>query len=73
MVLNVNGEYTAFSAKCTHLGCLVQYDAKANNVWCACHNARYNNDGTKISGPQPADLEKYAVKVQGGNIVVSKV
>ncbi len=73
MVLNVNGEYSAFSAKCTHLGCLVQYDAKAGNVWCACHNARYNNDGTKISGPQPADLEKYGVKVQDGNIIVSKV
>lgn len=72
MVLYVNGEYSAFSAKCTHLGCLVQYDAKAGNVWCACHNARYNNDGTKISGPQPADLEKYGVKVQDGNIVVSK-
>jgi cytochrome b6-f complex iron-sulfur subunit len=73
MVLNVNGQYSAFSAKCTHLGCLVQYDAKAANVWCACHNARYNTDGTKISGPQPADLEKYGVKVQDGNIVVSKV
>jgi cytochrome b6-f complex iron-sulfur subunit len=72
MIVNKGGELTAMSAKCTHLGCLVQWDAKAANIWCACHNARYNNDGTKISGPQPADLQKYAVKVQDGNIVVSK-
>ncbi|MDX2129560.1 MAG: Rieske (2Fe-2S) protein [Chloroherpetonaceae bacterium] len=72
-VLNSNGELSAMSAKCTHLGCNVQWQPQEKVVWCACHNAKYNTDGTKLSGPQPADLAKFAVKVQDGNIVLSKV
>jgi cytochrome b6-f complex iron-sulfur subunit len=73
LLINVNGEYKAISAICTHLQCIVQWKADEQLVWCACHNAKYTSDGEKISGPQPAGLAKYTVKVKDDNIVVEKV
>lgn len=72
LLTNVNGEYKAISAICTHLQCIVQWKKDEQVVWCACHNAKYTTDGEKISGPQPAGLAKYAVKVKDDNIVVEK-
>ncbi|MCS7014184.1 MAG: Rieske (2Fe-2S) protein [Chloroherpetonaceae bacterium] len=72
LLMNVGGEYKAISAICTHLQCIVQWKQDEQVVWCACHNAKYTSDGEKISGPQPAGLAKYVVKVKDDNIVVEK-
>jgi Rieske Fe-S protein len=53
----------AFSATCTHLDCIVQYDAKAECIWCACHNGRYDLNGLNISGPPPRPLTQFKVNV----------
>lgn len=67
-----SGEYRAFSAVCSHLQCTVQYRGDLSQVWCACHNGRYNLNGEVLSGPPPAPLEAYRVAVRGEEIVVSK-
>ena len=67
-----SGEYRAFSAVCSHLQCTVQYRTDLSQVWCACHNGRYNVNGEVLSGPPPAPLEAYRVAVRGDEIVVSK-
>lgn len=66
------GELKAFSATCTHLDCIVQYQPETKGIWCACHNGRYNLNGQNISGPPPRPLEAYAVNVRGDDIVISK-
>jgi cytochrome b6-f complex iron-sulfur subunit len=71
-IVNKGGEFHAMNAVCTHLGCKVQWESKEQVVWCACHGAKYSETGEKISGPQPRSLDKYAVKVKDGNLVVSK-
>ncbi len=65
-------ELKAFSATCTHLDCVVQYQPQAKGIWCACHNGRYNLNGQNISGPPPRPLEAYTVNVRGDDIIVSK-
>ena len=67
-----SGEYRAFSAVCSHLQCTVQYRGDLSQVWCACHNGRYNLNGEVLSGPPPAPLEVYSVTIREDEIVVSK-
>ncbi len=66
------GEILAFTAVCTHLGCIVQYDSAHQDIWCPCHNGHYNLHGLNISGPPPKPLTEYTVNVRGNQIVVSK-
>jgi cytochrome b6-f complex iron-sulfur subunit len=67
-----SGDYRAFSAVCTHLGCTVQYVPGAGDIWCPCHNGHYDLNGKVISGPPPRPLEEYSVFIRGGDVVVSR-
>ena len=52
------GEVTAMSPVCTHLGCIVQWN-DAERTWdCPCHGGRYDAKGTVIMGPPDRDLER---------------
>ncbi len=66
------GELKAFSATCTHLDCIVQYQPEMKGIWCACHNGRYNLNGQNVGGPPPRPLEEYVVNTRGDEIIVSK-
>lgn len=66
------GELRAFSARCTHLDCTVQYREDLGHIWCACHNGHYDLAGRNIAGPPPAPLTPYDVNVRGDQIVVSR-
>jgi Rieske Fe-S protein len=67
-----SGELRAFSATCTHLGCIVQYRSDLSHIWCACHNGHFDLNGRNIEGPPPAPLEAFDVNVRGDQIVISK-
>ena len=65
-------EWRAYSAVCTHLNCTVQYQESSRQIWCACHNAVYDLNGKVVSGPPPAPLEEYEVRVRGEEVVISR-
>ncbi len=45
----------AYSAVCTHLGCIVDYDATSSQIVCPCHDGHFNPaSGGVVSGPPPA-------------------
>jgi Rieske Fe-S protein len=67
-----SGEYKSMSAVCTHLGCTVQYQPETQQIWCPCHNGRYDIDGRNIQGPPPRPLVAFDVKVNGEEIHVSR-
>lgn len=67
-----SGQFRAFSAVCTHLGCTVQFRSDLELIWCPCHNGRYNLSGKNVAGPPPAPLESYDVNVRGGDVIVSR-
>ena len=67
-----SGEYRAMSATCTHLSCTVQYRDDLRQVWCACHNGKYDLNGRNTSGPPPRPLEDFEVQVRGDEIFVRK-
>jgi Rieske Fe-S protein len=72
LIRNADGDYRAMSATCTHLSCTVQYRDDLREVWCACHNGKYNLDGRNISGPPPRPLEAFDVQVKGEEIFVRR-
>jgi Rieske Fe-S protein len=72
LVRTATGEFRAFSAACTHLGCIVQYRGDIGHIWCACHNGHFDLNGQQIEGPPPAPLETYVVNVRDDQIFVSK-
>jgi glycine/D-amino acid oxidase-like deaminating enzyme/nitrite reductase/ring-hydroxylating ferredoxin subunit len=50
------GRLHAVSGRCTHLGCLVAWNA-AERTWdCPCHGSRYGYDGQVIQGPAVRNL-----------------
>jgi len=65
-----SGDYVAFSAVCTHLDCIVQFRKDYNQIYCACHNGRYDLNGRVASGPPPAPLQKYAVTIKDNEVIV---
>ncbi len=66
-----SGELKAFTAICTHLACTVRYDNETQTIHCPCHNGRFDLAGNVLSGPPPAPLEEYEIKVFKKNIFVS--
>jgi len=62
--------FLAFSKVCTHLGCLVKYDKEKQLFICPCHAGMFDLEGNVVSGPPPKPLQKFAVKVEGDNLVI---
>lgn len=62
--------FKAFSAVCTHLGCIVKWDEATQHIRCPCHAAVFGNDGSVVSGPPPAPLAEYRVNVVAGEVKI---
>jgi Rieske Fe-S protein len=64
------GEFKAFSAVCTHQGCLV--DAVTTTINCPCHGSKYSiTDGSVVNPPAPQPLPAKTIKVDGDTLTVT--
>lgn len=62
-------EVVAFSQKCTHLGCVVYFEADEDRWHCPCHEGNFDTrTGTVISGPPPRPLGRIDVEIRNGTI-----
>jgi Rieske Fe-S protein len=68
---SASGDLHAFSAVCTHQGCLV--DAVASGaIRCPCHGSTFDaGTGAVTSGPATRPLPGVGITVRGGNVYSS--
>jgi Rieske Fe-S protein len=64
------GEFKAFSAVCTHQGCVVK-EVVDGTINCPCHGAKFNiADGSVAAGPATQPLAAANVTVNGTSITL---
>jgi glycine/D-amino acid oxidase-like deaminating enzyme/nitrite reductase/ring-hydroxylating ferredoxin subunit len=52
------GNPHAVSLRCTHLGCLLRFNAAERSWDCPCHGSRFDIDGAVLEGPAVSPLEQ---------------
>lgn len=60
----------AFSLECPHKGTMVQWQPAENRFFCPKHKSTFKAEGTRIQGKSPRSLDRYAVRLEGGKIIV---
>jgi Rieske Fe-S protein len=62
------GDFKAFSAVCTHQGCIVE-SSSDGEIPCPCHLSQFSlEDGSPLSGPASAPLSPVEITVDGDSI-----
>jgi len=68
------GKIIAFSAACTHMGCIVNWSASDRKFHCPCHGGVFSEYGKKDNSSAPilylTPLPRLDTKVENGNVYV---
>lgn len=68
------GKFVAYTRRCTHLSCPVEYQPEQNRLYCPCHNGAFAlEDGRVLQGPPPRPLPRVEIQVVGGQIFATGV
>jgi Rieske Fe-S protein len=64
------GQFKAFSAICTHMGCLV--DSITTTINCPCHGSKYSiTDGSVVNPPAPRPLPPKTIKINADTLTAT--
>jgi len=69
-VVRLEGGFLAISAICTHLHCIVNWNAVIKEFECPCHGAKFNQSGEVVAGPPPRPLDLHKIEITAGNVVI---
>ncbi len=71
-ILRTDGGFSAMSAVCPHLRCIVNWNDVLKKFECPCHGAKFNQNGEVLDGPPPRPLDLYKLQIVAGNLVVDR-
>jgi Rieske Fe-S protein len=64
------GQYKAFSAVCTHVGCIMSA-VTSGTIDCPCHGSQFKiTNGAVITGPAPSPLPAKQIKIIDGKVIL---
>jgi cytochrome b6-f complex iron-sulfur subunit len=69
-VINRGGKLQALSAVCTHMGCIVRFNATRGSLDCPCHGASFALDGSPINHDYLQSLPRLASRISGDMVEV---
>jgi len=58
----------ALSARCTHLGCLVEWSRHRQRFVCPCHGGMYDDEGLVVQGPPSGPLARIPIFIRDGRV-----
>ncbi|QBR91037.1 Rieske (2Fe-2S) protein [Nocardioides euryhalodurans] len=65
------GDFKAFTAVCTHQGCVVD-KVEEGQIMCPCHGSVFSaEDGSVVNGPATEPLAETAITVEGDEITLA--
>lgn len=70
IMVNTNGSYVAFTAVCTHSGCLVGNYANGR-ITCPCHGSQFNLQGQVVNGPAPSPLRSFPTRFEAASRILT--
>ncbi|MEE9199127.1 MAG: non-heme iron oxygenase ferredoxin subunit [Dehalococcoidia bacterium] len=74
VIANVNGEFYAFGAECTHAGGpLGEGELEGKTLICPWHGGEFDIQSGQVLGPPPQEeIPTYEVKVEGADIKIAR-
>ncbi len=67
-VVKQGAQLTAFSPRCTHLGCAYHWDQAKDVFVCPCHGSVFSKTGEVLAGPAPRPLDRLVTKIEGDRL-----
>ena len=68
VILEKDRHVTAFSPRCTHLGCAYRWQAEKKLFTCPCHGSAFNVLGDVVAGPARRPLDRYPTKLENNRL-----
>jgi Rieske Fe-S protein len=67
-----DGTFLALSAACTHMGCLVHWNATAHQFDCPCHHGQFDAQGQPVGATRQVatPLPQLRTQIQNGWVLV---
>lgn len=67
-----DGTVAAYSARCPHQGCLVDWRAEVKEYFCVCHSSTWTRDGSLALGPAKRGLDPLEARLTASGDVEVK-
>ena len=71
VLARTGGQLFAFSLECPHKGRMLEWQPGARQFYCPKHKARFAAGGAHVSGRRTTDLDRYALRMQQGRVIVA--
>jgi cytochrome b6-f complex iron-sulfur subunit len=73
LVVNTgSNNFNALTSVCTHEGCDRDWSFGNNVFTCACHESRFNHDGTVAAGPATQPLRNYSTSLDQSMLIIDR-